>query len=510
MKLWWFGPSRCVNGFQPSPGRRDHLPVVRQLDVVPRLGRRGIDVEAEVDDLAVEVGVHGVLRRGRRRQDVLLRDLHVLVVRLLVVLLDAGARRAAPRPTRPRRRPKSKDRPNQILSGRGVRMPAFYRWPAAFAIGAAGRLRRCYDEGRLSVRTLLIVPGLFGTEILDAELGPIWGPFRCLYRGPAHRRAAGAARARRPRHRGASPWAASSSTTSSARSCARSVAPATAWATTCSSTRYDWRQRVVDDGPPLAAEIRRLAEAVGRPHRPARAVERRAHAARRVRRRPRAARRARRALGPAARGLGRDAHRAARGLPVRAPRPHGLARGVRGLPGLDGLDPLARDGRLPRRRRRATRAPRPLRPRRPGGGCASRCSATIPIARAWVEAVGKRLARPARDLALPRGRRRAEATSCASAATGLPTQRRIVVERGRVRLPGEGNLRGLPAAAIVEGDGTVTLESARVLGGRAAPRHQDPRAPSPRRRPRAPRLRGDPRRPAVRRSERQARRDGRA
>src|SRR5258708_36537913 len=28
---------------------------------------------------------------------------------------------------------------------------------------------------------------------------------------------------------------------------------------------YDWRQRVVDDGAPLAAEIRRLAEASGGP-----------------------------------------------------------------------------------------------------------------------------------------------------------------------------------------------------------------------------------------------------
>src|SRR3954447_25071013 len=39
-------------------------------------------------------------------------------------------------------------------------------------------------EVGVPVRTLLIVPGLFGTEIVDAERGPIWGPFSCLYRGP--------------------------------------------------------------------------------------------------------------------------------------------------------------------------------------------------------------------------------------------------------------------------------------------------------------------------------------
>ena len=38
-------------------GRRDHLPVVGQRDVLARLDRDVVDVEPEVDDLAVEVGV---------------------------------------------------------------------------------------------------------------------------------------------------------------------------------------------------------------------------------------------------------------------------------------------------------------------------------------------------------------------------------------------------------------------------------------------------------------------
>ena len=97
MKFLLPPPLRCVNVLQSWPGRRDELPVVRQLDVLARLDRDVVDVEAEVDDLAVEVGVDRVLRRRRRRQDVLLRDRHVLGGRLLVVLLDAGEQQKAQR-----------------------------------------------------------------------------------------------------------------------------------------------------------------------------------------------------------------------------------------------------------------------------------------------------------------------------------------------------------------------------------------------------------------------------
>ena len=34
------------------------------------------------------------------------------------------------------------------------------------------------------MRPLLVIPALFGTEIRDDELGAIWGTFGCLYRGP--------------------------------------------------------------------------------------------------------------------------------------------------------------------------------------------------------------------------------------------------------------------------------------------------------------------------------------
>jgi len=43
---------------------------------------------------------------------------------------------------------------------------------------------------------------------------------------------------------------------------------------------------------------------------------------------------------------------------------------------------------------------------------------------------------------------------------GQPTQARVVVRKGRAELPGEGRAAGLPADALADGDGGVTLESA--------------------------------------------------
>ena len=82
----------------------------------------------------------------------------------------------------------------------------------------------------------------------------------------------------------------------------------------------------------------------------------------------------------------------------------------------------------------------------------------------WVEAVRKRLTDLRETWHFLEGAAVPKNLVCIC-GDGLPTQRRIVVEGGRVRLPGEGNLRGLPAEAIVEGDGTVTLESARSWAG---------------------------------------------
>ncbi len=49
---------------------------------------------------------------------------------------------------------------------------------------------------------------------------------------------------------------------------------------------------------------------------------------------------------------------------------------------------------------------------------------------------------------------------------GLPTQVKVVVDKGRARLPGEGpRVARLPPEALAEGDGGVSLESARAWAG---------------------------------------------
>jgi hypothetical protein len=87
-----------------------------------------------------------------------------------------------------------------------------------------------------------------------------------------------------------------------------------------------------------------------------------------------------------------------------------------------------------------------------------------PDRESWIETIRQRLATLRETWRVLEGAAVPRHLVCV-AGEGLPTQRHIVVEKGRVRLPGEGNLRGLPAAAIVEGDGTVTLESAKAWTG---------------------------------------------
>jgi hypothetical protein len=48
---------------------------------------------------------------------------------------------------------------------------------------------------------------------------------------------------------------------------------------------------------------------------------------------------------------------------------------------------------------------------------------------------------------------------------GLPTQVRIVIRDGRAYLPGEGRTAGLPAEALVDGDGTIGLDGASAWTG---------------------------------------------
>jgi hypothetical protein len=77
----------------------------------------------------------------------------------------------------------------------------------------------------------------------------------------------------------------------------------------------------------------------------------------------------------------------------------------------------------------------------------------------WVTAVDERLRELKETWAYVEGAAVPRHLVCVC-GEGLRTQVRIVVDKGRVRLPGEGQLSALPADAVTDGDGTVTLESA--------------------------------------------------
>jgi hypothetical protein len=311
------------------------------------------------------------------------------------------------------------------------------------------------------VRTLLIVPGLFGTEIRCPERGAIWGPFRCLYRGPLigelpapHGRAG-------KFMRGISLGSAVLYDIHGAllRTLARA---GYRLGETLFLYAYDWRQRVVDDGPPLAAEIRRLAEASGGP------ID---------------------LLGLSNGGLTlRAAFVVDRALPVERVVLSGppLAGSVETLTVLHAGFQFAPLGRTVSAEEFVAcpgsmdSIPSPTTAAfldADGGGDEHdlydlatwrRLRLSVfrddPDRAEWVDVVDKRLADLRATWQFLEGAAVPKNLTCIC-GDGLPTQRRIVVEGGRVRLPGEGNLRGLPAAAIVEGDGTVTLESARSWAG---------------------------------------------
>jgi hypothetical protein len=314
------------------------------------------------------------------------------------------------------------------------------------------------------VRTLLIVPGLFGTEIHDPAVGYIWGPARCLYRGaPIGELPAIRGRAGRVMH-------------------GISVGPpilklviydiigALLGALGRAGYRlehdlflfaYDWRQRIIEESGGLAAEVRRLAAATGGP------ID---------------------LLGLSNGGLTiRAAYAADATLPVERVVLSGapLAGAVETLTVLHAgfqFAPLGRTvtpeefvacpGALD-----SIPSPKTAAFFDVDGdddhdlydvGTWRRLRLSVfrddPDRVEWVQTVERRLKALDETWRILEGAAVPKHLVCVC-GEGLATQRRIVVERGRVRLPGEGKLRGLPAPAIVEGDGTVTLESARAWTG---------------------------------------------
>jgi hypothetical protein len=114
------------------------------------------------------------------------------------------------------------------------------------------------------VRALLVVPALFGTEIHDEDLGQLWGSFRCLYRGAPIGTVAGlrGRPGRVIRHFRVLPGVnydiLGALITALERAGYRSEETLQLYA-------YDWRLRVVDVGAALAADVHRLAERSGGP-----------------------------------------------------------------------------------------------------------------------------------------------------------------------------------------------------------------------------------------------------
>jgi hypothetical protein len=318
------------------------------------------------------------------------------------------------------------------------------------------------------LRHLLIVPGLFGTEIVDDDVGDIWGPFRLLYTGPligelpAPRGRAGAALEGL-----AIGWGAMRVAYDISGAMRRALERGGyCLGKTMSFFPYDWRQRIIGVGPALAAEIRRLAAATGGP------ID---------------------LLGLSNGGLTlRAAFAVDRTLPVERVVLSGapLAGSVETLTVLHAGFQFAPLGRT------VTPAefvscpgsmdsiPSPEAAAfldEDGGGPRGQSVhdlydlatwrrlrlsvfADDPDHAVWLDVVRERLR------ALAETWRALDAAAAPRhlvcvCGDGLPTQVRIVVRGGRVVLPGEGNLRGLPTEAIAEGDGTVSLSSARAWTG---------------------------------------------
>jgi hypothetical protein len=328
--------------------------------------------------------------------------------------------------------------------------------------------------GARPLRPLLVVPGLFSTEIVDDQLGYLWGTFRCLYGGPPlaglDRFPGRPARVLRgiPLVLGAAYDLLGALERALQRAGYRT-------GETLHFFAYDWRRRVLDCGAALAAEIRGLADRAGGP------VD---------------------VLGLSNGGLViRGAFAADGALPVERVVTSGapnagsvetvtcMDRGYKFAPLGRTVTPaqfMACPGALD-----AIPAPRfavfhdadgagerhALAPDASGNGngydlydvatwrrlrlSVFRTNGDDPV---WVEAVGKRLA-DARETwraldAAPPPRR-----LVCICGTGLPTQVKIVVRKGRAYLPGEGRLGGVPPEAIADGDGAMTVEASSAWTG---------------------------------------------
>jgi len=335
------------------------------------------------------------------------------------------------------------------------------------------------------LRPLLVVPGLFQTEILDAQQGRIWGRLRNLYGGPPIATLDGL----RGRPGGivrVIPIIPGLFDYDLMRSLERALCGAGYRVDeTLNYFAYDWRLRILDLGAALAAEVRRLAARAGGP------ID---------------------MLGLSNGGpMIRAAFAADGALPVErvvtSGGPHGgavetlacLDRGFQFAPLGRTVSPeqfMACPGAL-----QAIPSPAQTKfviERDPGAGESASEAETNdlyelatwrrlrmsvfrrdPDDPVWIDVMTKRLADMRETWRILDGAPAPRRLICIC-GTGIPTQVAIVVRKGRACLPGEGRLAGIPPAAIADGDGGLTVEQASAWTGAdaeivriAVTRHRD-------------------------------------
>jgi hypothetical protein len=353
------------------------------------------------------------------------------------------------------------------------------RGPRARSRNRAGlpKIRSATFGGRVTrtVRPLLVVPGLFSTEIVDEEQGHVWGRLRNLYGGPPIATLAGL-RGKPGAIVRVIPIIPRIYDYDLMRSLERALVGAGyRLDETLHYFAYDWRLRIIDLGVALAAEVRRIAAKTGGE------ID---------------------MLGLSNGGpMIRAAFAADRTLPVErvvtSGGPHGgtvetiacLDRGFQFAPLGRTVRPaefMACPGAL-------QAIPSPALAKFVGEdeggadlydvGTWRRLRLSVfrrdPDDPVWIDVVGKRLAdmRETWRLLDAAGAPRRLVCIC---GTGIPTQVGIVVRKGRAYLPGEGRLAGIPPAAITDGDGALTVKQASAWTGAdvevlpiAVTRHRD-------------------------------------
>ncbi len=315
------------------------------------------------------------------------------------------------------------------------------------------------------MRPLLVVPGLFSTEIVDEELGHLWGTFRCLYGGPPIGTLQGL-RGRPGKFVREIPLIAGlvydlmGALERSLQGAGYRTGESLHFFT------YDWRLGVADLGPALATEIRRLATRTD-----GGAID---------------------LLGLSNGGLViRSAYAADTSLPVDRVVTSGapnagtletvacLDRGFQFAPlgrtvspaqfmscpgALESIPAPGWAKFMPEAGRGAANDGldlydvetwRRLRMSvfRDAGGDP-----------AWVDVVSKRLAAARTTWQLLDSASAPKRLVCIC-GTGLPTQVNIVLRGGRVYLPGEGKTGRVPSDAIADGDGAMTVEASSAWTG---------------------------------------------